>query len=346
MGRDAIGSACFACVAVAAATALRLAFDETIQGVGYLFYFPAVAIATWWGDWRAGLLATLLSLSATFFLLIPPDSPAELSLPLFALGAGAIILPLERSRALAAKLAEEKAQVAELLQREQKLTQELDALMREMRHRVGNNLQTISGLLLLQKRQAHDNATRALLTESLRRVEAFIDVNHQMLHPAGEIQFGPYLARMCTQLVSAARPIGVACDIDYDHFDFPPQIAAPVALIANELVVNALEHGFGRDRTGTLRVRLKRDEDLHVRLVVADDGAGIAGAATLDGRGHLGLEIVQSLVRQLGGELTTKVDAGTEVTVRFEDDGAPGAPPAGSADRTAPGARPKLRTTG
>ena len=52
----------------------------------------------------------------------------------------------------------------------------------------------------------------------------------------------------------AARPIGVACDIDYDHFDFPPQIAAPVALIANERVVNALEHGFGRDRTGTLRI--------------------------------------------------------------------------------------------
>ncbi len=119
-----------------------------------------------------------------------------------------------------------------------------------------------------------------------------------------------------------------------------------MALIANELVVNALEHGFGRERTGTLRVRLKRDEDGQVRLVVADDGAGIAGAATLDGRGHLGLEIVRSLVRQLGGKLTTRIDGGTEVTVRFEDDGAPGAPPAGSADRTAQGARPNLRTTG
>ncbi|MDB5365515.1 MAG: histidine kinase [Rhodospirillales bacterium] len=344
MGRDAIGSACFAFIAVAAATALRLAFDESVHGVGYLFYFPAVAIATWWGDWRTGLTATLLSLMATFFLLMPPDSSTELSLPLFALGAGAIILPLERSRALATKLAEEKAQVAELLQREQTLTQELDWLMREMRHRVGNNLQTISGLLLLQKRQVHDSATRALLSESLRRVEAFIDVNNQMLHPAGEIQFGAYLARMCTQLVSATRPIGVACDIDYDHFDFPPQIAAPVALIANELVVNALEHGFGRDRTGTLRVRLKRDEDGQVRLVVADDGAGIAGAATLDGRDNLGLEIVRSLVRQLGGELTTRIGDGTEVTVRFEDDGVPGAPPTGSADRAAPGAGAKLRT--
>lgn len=347
MGRDALGSACFALIAVAAATLLRLSFDEAVHGAGYLFYFPAVALASWWGDWRAGLLATLLSLAATFFLLIPPESPAELTLPLFALGAGAIILPLERARALAAKLAAEKTQVAELLAREQALSQDLDALMREMRHRVGNNLQTISGLLMLQKRQAHDNTTRAVLTESLRRVEAFIDVNHQLLHQQpGEAKFGPYLARLCTQLVSAARPIGVACDIDYDEFDFPPQIAAPVALIANELVTNALEHGFGRDRTGTLRVRLKRDDDRRVRLVVADDGAGVACGESLDGHGHLGLEIVRALVRQLGGELSTRIEDGTEVTVRFQDDGAPAAPPAGSATRTAPGARPRLRTAG
>jgi two-component system, sensor histidine kinase PdtaS len=342
MWRDAIRSTCFAVAAAIAATSLRFAFAPDPYGVAHLFYFPAVAIATWFADWRAGLLTMLLSLLAAYILLPPSDVIAELTMPLFALACGAIIVPLEHSRALATKLAREKAQVAELLARERALSQERDLLMREMRHRIGNNLQTISGLLLLQKRQAGDPATRAMLGEALRRVETFIDVNHLLLHAGGEQPFGAYLARLCTQLVSAARPIGVACDIECDTFEFPPQIAAPVALITNELVSNALEHGFGRDRSGTLRVRLKRDKDGRVRLTVADDGAGVAGAATLDAYGNLGLEIVRALVRQLGGELSTHIDEGTEVTIRFDDVGHP----ASGTDRTATGAQPDLRTTG
>jgi two-component sensor histidine kinase len=193
-----------------------------------------------------------------------------------------------------------------------------DAAIREVHHRVKNNLQTISSLLSLQARRVEVGEGREALREAERRVRS-IAVVHEILarDPGDQVPFadivGP-VVQMAEDSVVCARPVEIA--VSGDLGDVTADVATPLAVILAELVQNAVEHAFPVDDDGPnpapghVAVILEvRGEQLWV--AVDDDGCGLPEGFDIEGTSSLGLSIVRDLVMsQLGGSITMQPAAG------------------------------------
>jgi two-component sensor histidine kinase len=202
-----------------------------------------------------------------------------------------------------------------------------DAAIREVHHRVKNNLQTISALLRLQSRRLEDSDGKDALLEAERRVRS-IALVHEILSrdPGDQVPFdelvGP-LVKMAEDSVVVSRPIEISFAGDLG--ETTADVATPLAVAIAELLQNAVEHGFigeETDRLGHVFLTLgHRDDDLVVEI--RDDGRGLPEGFDLDATPSLGLSLVRDLVRsQLEGEITMEtVDVaaggGTRVTLRI-----------------------------
>ena len=205
--------------------------------------------------------------------------------------------------------------VTELRRRERQLLGK-DATIREIHHRVKNNLQTVAALLRLQARRVEVPEARAALEESVRRVSS-IAVVHETLSGVLEesVPFDDIADRIAVMVTDVAAPEGV-CVVRRGGFGIlPAEIATPLAMAVTELVQNAVEHGY-KDRPGPGLVELiaRRDaQGLH--LEVSDDGAGLPAGFDPAASQRLGLQIVRTLVEtELGGRLSIGArDAGGTV---------------------------------
>ncbi len=195
---------------------------------------------------------------------------------------------------------------------------EKEVLLREIYHRVKNNLQTLSSLIALQQRRAPPGLPRELLRDSGARIHAMA-LAHEMLHRSDaveDVDFAAYARELLRHIetvhgVDAAR-IEIVCHSEPLRLDVDRAI--PLGLILNELVVNSLKHAFPGSRRGRIAVTLGHDAG-HASLTVSDDGIG-CDVDLEPGAEHLGRTLVRSLVEQLGAELHMSGDAGTSVTVR------------------------------
>ena len=208
--------------------------------------------------------------------------------------------------------------VTEIRRRERELITK-DATIREIHHRVKNNLQTVTALLRLQARRLADPAGRAALEEAVRRVGS-IAVVHETLAASGQdrVAFDDVADRVIASVVEVAATSGDITAERIGEFGIlSPAVATPLAMILAELVQNAIEHGFG-EVTGRLEVRIERGEN-QLRMVVADDGVGLPPGFDLEGSTNLGLQIVRTLtVNELGGQISVnRVASGTEVVVEI-----------------------------
>jgi two-component sensor histidine kinase len=208
--------------------------------------------------------------------------------------------------------------VSELRRRDQQILGK-DATIREIHHRVKNNLQTVAALLRLQARRMDVPEARAALEESVRRV-ASIAVVHEVLSQAPD-QTAPFdgvadqVLAMCAEV--AAPQSAVRVGREGAPGLLPAEVATPLAQVLTELVQNAVEHGFPDGRDGRVRVCFRRSEDA-LTVQVLDDGAGLPAGFTLSGSPRLGLQIVRTLVEsELRGALvlTPARDGGTQVEV-------------------------------
>jgi two-component system, sensor histidine kinase PdtaS len=198
------------------------------------------------------------------------------------------------------------------------------AVVREMHHRVKNNLQTVAMLLRLQRSAADDERTKHILGDAITRILSIAAVHEtlgeQALRLVDVKQVLERVARYAAELTAGK---GVAVEVTGDALSLPSRAATSLALAASELVQNAMKHAFaGRDR-GRIELSLKAGAEEHL-MVVADDGVGDSGERA-DRKG-LGLEIVQTLVTQdLKGRFEMVFSGnGTRAVVRF-----PAAPPDG-----------------
>jgi two-component sensor histidine kinase len=191
------------------------------------------------------------------------------------------------------------------------------AIVREMHHRVKNNLQTIALLLRLQMSDAPDRPTAEVLPEAINRILAIAAV-HETLSESGlrSVAVKDVLTRIAdTVAQNLALPNkALRVTVSGDEVMLPSQAATALALATTELIQNALEHAFVERSQGTVEVRL-RDEGQTLTITVADDGVGFAandGATPRLARGtSLGLEIVQTLVTEdLKGRFTFESSAG------------------------------------
>jgi len=198
--------------------------------------------------------------------------------------------------------------------------EEKEVLLREVHHRVKNNLQVISSLLSLQARGTASGDTRRVLDEIQNRVRS-MSLIHDTLSAGqsiSEIRFDDYINRLVTHLgITYRRDAGgIETVLDIPQVALSIDTAMICGLILNELVSNAMEHAFPEAPSGRIEIRMTRDEGQYV-MSVRDNGVGIPPEVDLDSPATLGLQLVEALAGQLGGELEFDVQQGTEVRISF-----------------------------
>ena len=189
--------------------------------------------------------------------------------------------------------------------------QQRELLLKELNHRVKNNLQMVSSLLNLQASRMDDPVAREHFRKAVDRVQAIGDI-HARLYQGdhlGQIDFDQYLKDLCERLRdSIIDPKSVSLELDAKPIVLDLDRAIPLGLIVNELVTNAIKHAFPNGARGTVKVSLDGD-DGGVRLLVCDSGPG--RESTVNGeREGLGMRLVEGLMRQIGGTLKTSNDPG------------------------------------
>ncbi|MBK3733682.1 AAA family ATPase [Azospirillum brasilense] len=197
---------------------------------------------------------------------------------------------------------------------------EKEALLKEIHHRVKNNLQLVTSLLNLQARRIEDEAVAALFADSRDRVRSMALV-HENLYRLGNFARVPmreHLESVCAHLLRAyARQAGaVRLVTEMADLQLDLDRAVPCGLIVNELVSNALKHAFPGGRGGVLGVVLAVD-GRECRLTVRDDGVGLPGGYDPDRMDTLGFQLIADLTEQLRGSLEYNPGTGTEFVVAF-----------------------------
>jgi len=200
--------------------------------------------------------------------------------------------------------------------------EEKEALLKEVHHRVKNNLQLITSLLTLQSNRSDDPAVAELLSESRDRIRSMALV-HENLYRAGDfarVRIRPHIQNLCAHLIRAYGPprqlIELVTEIDDIELDL--ERAIPVGLIINELVSNALRHAFPDGRAGCVCVKLKRLDERQCALAVIDDGIGLPADSDADHADSLGLDLVRDLLHELHGTMAVRRNGKTTFAISFD----------------------------
>ncbi|MGA9119779.1 MAG: ABC transporter substrate-binding protein [Bacteroidota bacterium] len=198
---------------------------------------------------------------------------------------------------------------------------EKEVLLKEIHHRVKNNLQVISSLLSLQSERIGDTKAKDVFRDSQNRVRSMAMIHERLYRSAdlAHVDFGEYVRNLATSLFNSYRTSlpRVGCEIEVDDVQVDVDVAVPCGLILNELVSNALKYAFPEEREGRIDIRLRRVGEGELHLNVADDGVGLPEGFEISGSRSLGYQLVQLLVEQLGGRLDVKSVNGVSASVTF-----------------------------
>ncbi|MFZ9924586.1 MAG: sensor histidine kinase [Ilumatobacteraceae bacterium] len=213
------------------------------------------------------------------------------------------------------------------LRRRDRLILTKDATIKEIHHRVKNNLQTISSLLRLQGRRLSSDEAKAAIADSVRRIRTIALVHETLSREPGEdVAFveilRPLIQLSQESLQSSDRP--VRFEVRGDAGRLPATIATPLSVVILELLQNVVDHAFGdKRRDGVVRVFLARDPDddaLHLRVI--DNGVGVDERFDISQATGLGLSIVRTLVTtELGGTISMRPASTTDLVDAALDDG-------------------------
>lgn len=196
---------------------------------------------------------------------------------------------------------------------------EKETLLREVHHRIKNNLASIGGVLRLQLDSVPDGAARTAVQDAVGRVESMRVVYDKLLVSGEyrEVSAREYLEGLLAAILDLfPEPRGVRLDLDIQEFPLGVRTAFPLGAIVNELVTNSMKHAFeGRDR-GVLAIRLARAGD-EIVLEVEDDGRGLPEGFDPESSPGFGLQLVRMLAEQLNGDFSIRGGSGTTGVVRF-----------------------------
>jgi PAS domain S-box-containing protein len=200
---------------------------------------------------------------------------------------------------------------------------EKDVLLKEIHHRVKNNLQVITSLLNLQATKVDDPATFAALKESQNRVRSMALVHEELYRSRdlARIEFGDYIRRLTDTLLHAYRSTDtrIAFQVEVGSVFLPVDTAIPCGLIINELVANAFKYAFTGRTEGAVAVLFAHRDHGYV-LEVRDDGVGFPEDLDFRTVDSLGLQLVVTLTNQLRGTITMQRTGGTVFTVEFPEE--------------------------
>ena len=193
--------------------------------------------------------------------------------------------------------------------------------MKEIHHRVKNNLQIISSVLLLQASKLKDAEAAEIFSECRERIQ-FMARLHEQLYTSGNLQrieFGKNLAEIGETLLHSHKPTGcqLTLETSIDPLELDVDTSQVLGLLATELLLNSLKHGFTGRKTGTIRVELHGGDKNS--MVISDNGVGLPVHFDSLKSGRMGMNLAHALARQIGGEAVFSINegGGTRVVVGF-----------------------------
>jgi PAS domain S-box-containing protein len=196
---------------------------------------------------------------------------------------------------------------------------EKDLLFREFQHRVKNSLAIVSSLISLEAQRLPDEASRQVLASAERRIEAMASVYDQLNRSAGtgRVSMGPYLEGLASGIAEAYETGGrIRIGVSSAELSLDLAKAAPLGLIVNELLTNAIKYAYPGDAGGAIRLVLSVAGDT-AELIVADDGVGLPGSMAPGKQDSLGLRLVETLAGQLHGKVSLGKGPGAEFRIGF-----------------------------
>ena len=202
---------------------------------------------------------------------------------------------------------------------------EKEVLLKEIHHRVKNNMQVVNSLLGLQSRYIKDEAALRMFRESQDRVRSMALI-HEKLYGSKDlarIDFGEYIRTLTNTLYRtySADPERIAMDIDVGEVYLAIDQAVPCGLIVNELVANALKHGFPGewDKKGRISVILQKKKNDQIEMIVEDNGVGLPDGFDIRNTDSLGMRLITILAEdQLGGSIVLCNEDYTRFCIEFE----------------------------
>ena len=203
-----------------------------------------------------------------------------------------------------------------------KSLEEKEALLREIHHRVNNNLQVISSLLSLQSDNVRDPRDHELFVESQNRVRSMAMI-HEKLYQSDKfnsINFRDYLKTLINRLIyDYSQDLGhIDLELDIENVELNIETSVPCGLIINEPVSNSLKHAFPQGRNGKIIVKFHKIKDKYV-LMVGDNGIGPLEKSVLESSKKLGFNLVKSLIKQLDASLEILESEGTLYRITFAE---------------------------
>ncbi len=217
-------------------------------------------------------------------------------------------------------------EVAERKKAEERIKSSLkekEVLLREIHHRVKNNLAVIVSLLGLQSEYAPDEVTRKMLEDSQARIRS-MSLAHELLYQSenlAHIGIRQYVDNLAAYLSGASIGIGTRINVikEIEDVSFGLDTAIPVGFIVTELISNCIKHAFPDREEGTIKIHLKTIGEGEFEFLFQDDGIGIPAHVDPRNSKSLGLELVDAFVEQLKGQIEIRHERGTEVRITFEE---------------------------
>ncbi len=202
-----------------------------------------------------------------------------------------------------------------------KSLREQEILLREIHHRVNNNMQIISSLLSLQSTQVKDERDLDLFIDSQNRVKSMSKI-HERLYQSNDlssVQFAEYVMSLLNDLFSSHRASpGIRLKADIENISFNMETAIPCGLIINELVSNALKYAFPNGQ-GEIYVSLMHSRENKYLLTISDNGIGLPADIDFENTQSLGFRLINNLTNQLEGKIDLDVKNGTKFKILFEE---------------------------
>ncbi len=298
-----------ACTLFAASLGLRFLLAPFLEGMKFITFYPAIALATLLCGWRQGTSVLVLSAVSAWYLFLEPTNS-------FSLKGRTTIGPLLGFLIVGGFFVLLVAALRETVRRVELAKTMQVTLFSELQHRVANNLQMVVGLIRIAQRSLRDPVAAAeKLNEAVDRTMAMAQLHRHINDGTAYVNgLEPLLNEM---LANTFRELPVKVIVDVQGVqDLSIDQLTAITLLVNEAALNSFKHVFTQGRGNLFKVSLAKGENGHVHLLIEDDGPGI-GVSNDSGTRSLGMGIMQAFAKQLGGSLEVADVGGASLSVEF-----------------------------
>ncbi len=199
---------------------------------------------------------------------------------------------------------------------------EKEVLLKEVHHRVKNNLQVISSILNLQSSYVDDKKTLDILRESQNRVKSmsFIHENLYRTKDFNKIDFTEYIENLTKSMIQSYQysENNISLILDLDDVLLTMDLSIPCGLIINELLSNSLKYAFPNKKTGSIFISVKKQSNKRIQIIVEDNGVGYTKGLDSENEGSLGMLLVRTLIEQIDGNIELLKHTGTKYLINFD----------------------------